>query len=105
MAAHRDRYFLTDVDNYAETATVSQMRRYVSRYKPVILNSLKQASKTATQALRIPQFFSVIHKHCDPQLHLNPIGHEEPPHRKHTKIRNLVVQKISGFFPPKPKPA
>ena len=100
LADHRDQYFLSDVDTFAEMATVSQMRRYVSRYKPVILNSLKQASKTATQALRIPQFFSVLTKQRDSQLHLTPTGHEELPHRKHTKIRNLVIQKISGFFPP-----
>jgi hypothetical protein len=105
LAEHRDQYFFQDVDQYSETATITQMRRYVMRYKPVILNSVKQATKTATQTLRIPQFFNIRNRPHVPRPHITLNGNEEPQHRKHTKIRNMLVQKISGFFPPKQKPA
>jgi len=80
-----------------ERASIAQMTRYVDRYRPAILNSVKQAQKAITQSRKLPQFFSRVNRTpLGGQLH--PNDNEEPPHRKHTKIRHLLPQQITKFF-------
>ena len=84
LSAHRDQYFYPDLDEYLNQASNLQMRRYISRYRPVILNSLRQATKVATTALPLTTFFprTIPVQAKQPSLHPTQ---EEPMHRKHTR--------------------
>ena len=96
MAAHQDRYFFADVEQYVTKASNLQMHRYIERYRPVILKSIQQAEKIATQAPKITQFFQSIRR--SPRGQNNNPDNEEPKHRKHTRIRTPLTQKITAFF-------
>jgi hypothetical protein len=99
LSAHRDQYFFPDVNDFLTQATNLQMQRYISRYRPVILNSIKQATKVATTGPSITTFFQRLH-HVQPQrTPLHPTQ-EEPMHRKHTRRRIPLLRRITAFFRP-----
>jgi hypothetical protein len=103
LAAHRDKYFFPNVESYLQGATPRQMQQYIAQYRPVILNSIRQATNLATQALTIPQFpgFTVI-SNSTRTLH---VSQEEAQHRKHTRLRNLLPSRITTYFKKKTRPA
>ena len=105
MAQHRTTYFHEDLDLYFSTSSVAQLQRYIDRYKPVILQSIKRASQHDTQSNRITQFFMRVFPDRERQEHSEST--REDRHRKHTKIRHRGNTKITRFFspltnPPKP---
>ena len=102
LADHRDRYFFPDVEAYLARATVAQMTRYVDRYQPVILQSIKEAQRLATRSFRITQFFQPVARDTNQQQY--PRDTEELHHRKHTRIRTYVAQRITKFFATPTKP-
>ena len=56
LAAHRDRYFVEDLEHYLETTSMNHMTKYINRYRPAILNSIRQATRIATNALQLTAF-------------------------------------------------
>ena len=96
LACHRDRYFYDNVDTYLERATTTQMQRYVDHYRPVILNSIRQATKIATQSMTLYTFPGFVKQpNSTRTVH---VSQEETPHRKHTRLRNLIQQQITAYF-------
>jgi hypothetical protein len=97
LAAHRDRYFFHDVHQYVHRATNTQMKKYIDRYRPVVLNSIRRAQKVATNTASLPSFPGFTHTiHSSPRRPQST--REELPHRKHTKIRDMITQRITQFF-------
>lgn len=66
------------------------MTRYINRYGPAILNSVRQAIKTATTSVRIPMFFQA-------RLSNGTILRRALEERQHTRIRNLVPKWITDY--------
>ena len=101
LAAHQDRYFFPDVETYLQKASTLQMQQYILQYRPVILNSIRHATKIATQAMTIPRFpgFTVI-TNSTRTIH---VSQEEAQHRKHTRLRQLTPSRITNYFMMKPK--
>lgn len=104
LAAHRETYFYRDMEQFLEHATNLQMRRYISRYRPVILRSVSQATKVATNSHLITMFFSRQSSiQSRPQvLHQ---AQEEPIHRKHTRRRIPLLRHITEYFHRIPTPS
>lgn len=97
LAVHRDQYFYPSVEQFLDQATNIQMRRYLSRYRPVILHSVGQADKIATNATPITQFFARRHTPPIRPPLLHP-AQEEPIHRKHARRRIPLIRTITEFF-------
>lgn len=98
LADHRERYFFGDVEEYLRKATNLQMTRYVERYRPAILNSIRQASKIATSTASILSYHGFLLRRTNQPPRV-PATREETPHRKHTKVRKpLLMPKITKFF-------
>lgn len=96
LADHRNRYFFSNVDNYLQNATISNMQNYIERYRPVILNSIRQATKLATRAPSLLTFPGFTRTTSSTRaIHASQ---EETQHRKHTKIRHTVAKHITSFF-------
>ena len=76
LAVHRDRYFFNNVEDYLLKATPGQMTRYIDRYQPVILHSLRQASKVSTAAHPTTSFF-----------HRSTTPHHKPSPQSNTTTR------------------
>jgi hypothetical protein len=98
LAAHQDQYFYTDVEQYLDQATESQMQRYIDRYRPVIMNSIRQATKIATNSQLITSFFPRKNESPRTQNWMIHQAQEEPPHRKHTRRRINFPTRITDFF-------
>ena len=101
LAAHRDRYFFGNVEEYLQRATSNQMHNYITRYRPVILNSIRQATKTATHSMTITSFPGFVR--TSNTTRSTHVSQEETPHRKHTRLRTLT-RRITTFFRRKPSP-
>ena len=97
LAEHRTRYFFSNVEQYIVKATVRQMAKYIDRYRPVILHSVRQATKIATNSPPITTFQGFTPK-TTTTLHMNHPAMEEEPHRKHTWMCILLTQRITTYF-------
>lgn len=105
LAAHRDSYFHESVEDYTAQATNSQMHKYLQRYRPVVLNSMKTAQRHITTAISIRRFF--LPRSTPAQQMIAQREDEEHHHHKHTRIRTSTTPRITAFFPviqPKPTP-
>ena len=96
MAAHRDKYFHPDLDQYLIQTPLAQMKCYLQRYQPVILHSIKQATTLATNAPKITNFPGFAYTAHPPRDLIHHVR-EEPIHWKHTKIWN---RPITEYFKP-----
>lgn len=96
LAAHRDSYFHESVEEYTEKATNIQMQRYIQRYRPAVLNSLRTAQRHITTTLSIRRFFPP--RQTNTQTPRTQHEEEEHRHRKHTRIRPMPNSRITQFF-------
>ena len=96
LAIHRSRYFFNDVEQYVQNASIQQMTQYIHHYLPVIMNSIRQATKLATNTMMLTRFTGFTRTtHQKDRTHP---ALEETPHRKHTRIRTPILRRITEYF-------
>jgi hypothetical protein len=66
LPQHRDEYFPNRLSEFLDYSTPSQLRTYITNYKPAIRQSIKEAHKRATNSKRIYQFPGFHRNHCRP---------------------------------------
>ena len=56
LPQHRDEYFPRRLSEFLEQSTPSQLKTYITNYKPAIRQSIREALKRSTNSKRIYQF-------------------------------------------------
>ena len=76
LPQHRDDYFPRRLAEFLEQSTPSQLKTYITNYKPAIRESIREALKRSTNSRRIYQFPG-FRRHDLPSLDSETI----PPHQ------------------------
>ena len=56
LAQHRDTYFHKNLNHFLQTSTVSQLRTYITNFKPAIYQSIARAKQNASQSKKITNY-------------------------------------------------
>ena len=89
LAARRDQYFHQKLEEYLQTATISQMRMYILNYSPAIYASIKSArlNQQSNRILQFPGFTRHLSTRRPIRDSSTTNGSEEPIHHKHHRWR------------------
>lgn len=113
LAQHRETYFPTNLTQFLQTSTASQLRTYITNYKPAIHQSIKRAKQLYSNSKKIHQFpgFSYTTKK-PPSSNLQ--AHDDPrtlptgalPNTTHSPSTNALHQTtLPQLFLPQHTPA
>ena len=103
LHAHREHYFYTDVEEFLNTATISQMRQYLHHYENAIYQSIKDAKNTPTKSIFTFEGFTRGAVNPTKQPHQHIITQTRDLHtRKHTRWKKTTqaTTSIRHFFTP-----
>jgi hypothetical protein len=90
LPINREKYFYPNLESYLETATIPQLRTYITTYQPVIWASIRAATAASTLAESTSNYLPApvpgpILRHTTSHSAM-----EEVPHRKRNRLRTLA---------------
>lgn len=119
LAQHQHDYFLDNLDEYVQQATIPQMKSYLHHYEPVIHQSIRDAQKLTTRNIFQFPGFTLLRRRRNmipPSLRARPrmptstlhpantsTSTGAPIPHKHTRWRQAMPS-ILDFFRSKPPP-
>jgi hypothetical protein len=103
LAAHREQYFHSNVEDYLKHATIQQMKTYLLNYAPAIQASIREAEKVNSPSiLQFPGFSRLSQTPRPPRSNRHTGSRGEPIHHKHHRwrISETTATKFRDFFTP-----
>ena len=102
LAAHRERYFHDDLDDYLAQATNSQMETYITNYEPRIYDSIKQSQNNDTLSSILAHNGFTRTAPSGTNRPRSLANSDVPIHPKHSRWRptSTIVDRFCNFFKP-----
>ena len=100
LPQHRDDYFPRRLAEFLEQSTPSQLKTYITNYKPAIRESIREALKRSTNSRRIYQFPG-FRRHDLPPLDSETIPHTNASNNIHhrTHHRTTITTATTSLQP------